>query len=86
MKDSLVDLNSLLFEQIERLCNPDLSEEEIRLEMQRSTAVSGLAKNIINNGDLVLRAAKFSDERMDVNNKVPKMLIGDGGGSSEEPQ
>ena len=76
MRETLTDLNGLLFEQMERLCNPDLTEEEINLELRRSAAMSGLAKNIIGNGDLVLRAIKFKDERMDVDSVVPKMLIG----------
>lgn len=76
MKESLVDLNSLLFEELERLGNPDLSGDALKTEMQRASSVSLIAKNIINNADLVLRAAKFNDERMDADAKLPGLLGG----------
>ncbi|MGL5512811.1 MAG: hypothetical protein ACRDBM_06170 [Sporomusa sp.] len=76
MRDSLVDLNSLLFEELERLSNPDLSDEELNIEMRRSSSMSQIAKNIINNADLVLRAAKFNDDRLDADATLPRMLGG----------
>lgn len=79
VKDSLVDLNSLLFEEMERLSNPDIEEDDLRLEMQRASAMSQVAKNIINNADLVLRAAKFKDEQMNADYALPKMLGGKDG-------
>ena len=35
-----------------------------------------LAGVIISNGELALKAAKFKDDMMDANGKIPKMLEG----------
>lgn len=79
MGDTLGDLNAMLFRQMERLNRSDMSEEELNLEMRRASSVSLIAKNIINNADLVLRAAKFNDDRMDADKGLPPMLgTGDG--------
>lgn len=76
MRNNLGGLNDLLFEQVERLNNGELKGEELKEEMERCRAISGLAKDIISNGSLALQARKFSDERMDIDKKTPKMLEG----------
>lgn len=73
-RETLSDLNSLLFEQMERISNDDLTDEEFQKEIQRTNAISGLSKNIINNAALVLNAAKFNDDKLDANTKVPALL------------
>lgn len=74
MKETLADLNSLLFEELERLGNEDLTDAALQQELQRSQAISCIAKNIVNNAELIFRAAKFKDERMDANTIVPALL------------
>lgn len=61
MKNKLVDLNNHLFAQLERLSDEDLTPEELQSEIQRSHAVTSLAKEIISNGRLVLDAQKQFD-------------------------
>lgn len=74
MKNTLNDLNNHLFAQLERLSDEDLKGEELQEELNRSKAVSDVAKNIVSNGNLILQAHKFKDERMDANNHLPELL------------
>lgn len=62
MKNTLGDLNNYLFEQIERLQDDTLTGEELEKEIKRSEAVQGIAKTIIENGALVLKAKMHLDE------------------------
>ncbi|MBE9439725.1 hypothetical protein IM146_04925 [Staphylococcus epidermidis] len=73
-KNTLNDLNNHLFAQLERLSDEDLKGEELQEELNRSKAVSDVAKNIVSNGNLILQAHKFKDERMDANNHLPELL------------
>jgi hypothetical protein len=78
MKNRLYDLNNHLFEQIERLNDPELEGEALRTEIERSRAVSSIAKDITNNAKLVLDAKKLSLEycgRKEAG--MPKMLDGE---------
>lgn len=73
-KNTLNDLNNHLFAQLERLSDEDLKGEELQEELNRSKAVSDVAKNIVSNGNLILQAHKFKDEQMNADAKLPKML------------
>lgn len=57
MKNRLIDLNDHLFSQMERLCQDDLSAEQIETEVKRSEAIVDVAEQIIRNSDLSLKAA-----------------------------
>jgi len=74
MRNTLTDLNNHLFAQLERLSDEDLKGEELKEELQRSSAVSKVAQNIINNGSLVLQAQKLKDEKLDAESEIPKLL------------
>lgn len=56
MKNKLTHLNDYLFSQIERLDDEDLTEEELRIELKRSAAVTNVSKQIIANAQLALDA------------------------------
>ena len=77
MRNKLVDLNNHLFEQLERLNDEELSDEELNKEINRSKAMTNVASKIIDNGNLVVKATKTFDNMYDANNKLPKMLKGD---------
>ena len=62
MKNTLTDLNNYLFESLERIMDDNLSEEELDKEIKRSEAVTSVAKTIISNGDLALRAMRHAEE------------------------
>lgn len=79
MKNTLGDLNNHLFAQLERLSDEDLKGEELKEEMARAKAVTGLASQIIANGQLVLKARALQLEYVGEDdgggkNKMPKML------------
>ena len=76
MKNTLGDLNTHLFLQLERLNDEDVKGENLKEEIIRAKAVSIIAKQIIDNGTLVLEAKKMMDNRMDADMKLPKMLEG----------
>ena len=76
IKNTLGDLNGYLFEQLERLNDEDMDEDTLKTELRRSKAVAEVAKQIIENGKLVLDAKKFVDKRNDAENELPKLLEG----------
>lgn len=62
MRNTLADLNNYLFEQIERLNDDELTDEEFDREVKRSDNINKIAKTIIDNGALALNAKKHLDE------------------------
>ncbi|MGL4008175.1 hypothetical protein [Staphylococcus nepalensis] len=76
MRNTLGDLNNHLFAQLERLNDEEINGEELKEEIERSKAVSSIAKGIIDNGNLVLQAQKFADDKLDNTTEVPRLLNG----------
>ena len=66
MKNKLTDLNDHLFVALERLNDEDIKGEDLNTEIQRSRAIAGVAKNIVQNAALVLEAEKFKRESGEV--------------------
>lgn len=67
-------LNNYLFEQIERLNDPELKGDELAQECRRAQAINETAKQIVNNAGLSLEAHKLMSEgRLE---RMPKMLEG----------
>lgn len=77
MKNTLGDLNNHLFMQLERLNDEGIKGEALTEEIKRSKAISDIAKNIINNGSLVLTAQKWADDKWNADTKIPKILEGE---------
>ncbi|MFT8476610.1 MAG: hypothetical protein ABF682_04295 [Liquorilactobacillus sp.] len=73
-KNKLEDLNDHLFAELERLGDEDLKGGDLQEEIQRANAVSVVAKNVVDNADLALKAAIAYDKREDVNMLIPKMI------------
>lgn len=62
MKNTLNDLNNYLFEQIERLNDDSLSEDELNKELKKSDSIIKISEKIIANGELALKTIKHMDE------------------------
>lgn len=78
-RNTLGDLNNLLFEQLERLNDEDITGEKLQEEITRAKAMSGVATQIISTGSLVLKARKTAYEegfidRKSGPKKLPRML------------
>ena len=63
MKNTLADLHNILFEQMERLNDDDLQGDRLREEISRSAAISNVAAQIIQNGNLMIKAV-ISEHKM----------------------
>ena len=74
MKNKLFDLNSHLFEQLEKLNDDDLKGEELAAEIQRANAIAGIAKQIINTGSLALKAKRVVMDGLLDKEEVPEIL------------
>lgn len=62
MRNKAVDLNNLLFEQMERLNDEDLSKDALEKESKRARAMVSVASAIIENAHLGLQAEKIKME------------------------
>ena len=60
--NNLQDLNLVLFKQIERLDNNDLTEEQFRREVDKSDALVKVSNVILANARMALDAQKMFDE------------------------
>lgn len=74
-RNTLGDLNNFLFSQLERLDDPEMTEEELQAEIQRSKAIASVSAQIISNANTVLDAQRFTSETIGRSKvEVPKML------------
>lgn len=62
MKNQPIDVNNILFEQLERLNDEELKGEELDKEIKRSRALTNVANSIVNNAALALKAVQFREE------------------------
>lgn len=62
MQNKLTDLNNHLFEQLERLNDDELTDEQLDQEIKRAKAMSEVAGKIIDNAKLSFEAYRYQDE------------------------
>lgn len=76
VRNTLMDLNNHLFEQMERLNDDGLTDESLEREMQRSSSMSAISGKIIENAKLSLEAEKYKSEYAGGAVNLPKMIDG----------
>lgn len=76
MKNTLSDLNNHLFEQLERINDDELTDEELERELRRSEGMTKVAEQIIRNGELAYKTMVHMAEYGYANDhgSVPEML------------
>lgn len=62
MKNSLKDLNDYLFEQMERLNDDSLTEEQLDREIRKTDSIVQVSETIIANSELMYKAMKHLDD------------------------
>ena len=73
------ELQEVLGERIKAMLNlDDLSEDDQKFEFQRSDMISRLAKQMINNADVILRTDKLIAEGKLMSTSIISQVIGHG--------
>lgn len=80
MKNTLVDLNNYLFEQIERLNDDSLTDDELERELKKTDSIVKVSEKIIQNGELAFKTMQHMDQYgYGTQRSVPKMLSSEDG-------
>lgn len=72
---TLVELQNVLGDRINVTLRDDLSPEERQVENEQSHLIMTLAKQMINNGDLILRTEKLMAQNKSLEKSVIVSLI-----------
>lgn len=72
---TLIELQEILGERIKVTLKEDLTAEERQMENEQSALVVGLAKQMINNGDLILRTEKLAAQNRNLKHSYAMELI-----------
>lgn len=75
MRNTLADLNNILFEQMERLQDDDLKGENLETELKKTKSIVDVANTVIENASLSLEAQKFLID-MGISTKVNIPMLG----------
>ena len=80
MMNTPMDLNSVLFAQLNRLSDPNLRGGELEAEIQKADAIEKISEQVIKNNNMRLNAAKLVAEYRGIKNadsvEIPQNLIG----------
>ena len=74
LKMTLLELQQVLGERIEIANDMAMGEEERRQENEKSEIIARLAKQMINNADIILRTDKLKSECKLKNSTIEKMV------------
>lgn len=74
-RNSMTDLSDHLFMAIERLEDDDMTDDELEREIRRGKAIASLATQVVNSGNVIIKAQQFQDNRLS-DGKLPKQLTG----------
>lgn len=62
MKNTLSDLNNYLFEQLERLNDDSLTEEQVERELRKTDSIVKVSEKIIETGELAFKTMQHMDQ------------------------
>lgn len=71
---TLVTLQKILGEQIETIADMAMDEEERKATFEKADMISRLAKQMINNADVILRTDKLAGEGKISNSTIQKVV------------
>lgn len=74
-QNNLSDLSDVLYEQLYKLSDKDLTDEKLEQQLKRTEAIRGVADTIIKNGELQFKALKMAADVGIVNNKQVRYLL-----------
>lgn len=74
VRNKLIDLNNMMFEQLERLNDPDLTPEQFETEIKRSKTMVSIGRIIVDNAQVALEAQKHKDEYGVDNKEMPEQI------------
>lgn len=78
MKNTLSDLNNILFEQLERVNDDSLTKDQLEAQLRKTDAIVKVSEKIIQNGELAFRAIQHKDKYYcNDGKKLPPMLEGE---------
>ena len=85
MKNTLADLNNYLFEQLERINDDSLTDEQLEKELRKTDSIVKVSEKIIQNGELAFKTMQHMDNYgYGTAKTVPKMLDMKEGWGGEE--
>ena len=62
MNNTLMSLNNYLFEQLERINDDSLTDEELEKQIKKAEIINKTAENIIKNNETALKAVNIASE------------------------
>ena len=71
---TLVELQAVLGERISIANDTDVADEQYKIENEKSDIISRLAKQMINNADVILRTDKLRAEGKLTNSAINKIV------------
>ncbi len=72
---TLVELQDILGKRIDVTLDDNLTPEERQIENEQSFLIVNIAKQMINNGDLILRTEKLAAQNKSLKSSVAMKLI-----------
>lgn len=73
-KNKLSDLNNHLFAQLERLNDEEMTEDQVKNEVSRAKAISGIASQVIKSAKVTIDAMRLVANGDYTVNELPTMI------------
>ena len=75
MKNTLLDLNNILFEELEKLSDDEMMKDRQDAEINRAKAIAEISSQVIQNANVIIKAKKLQAETLGRDNvELPDMI------------